>query len=280
MSDQLSNLVSIKWLSQNLDDPELVILDATMKKKPNGEAIAEPSVKVPGAIPFNFDTEICDQNAELPHMLCSAEEFQQAVRNLGISHHSKLVIYDAMGIFSSPRAWWMFKVMGHKNVFVLDGGLPKWVEAGYATDIDYSQATLYGDFSSQFNPEMVFSSQQVLANLNNRQFQILDARSYTRFNAQESEPRQELTAGHIPHSSCLPFTELLIDGFFKSQDALNKIFLSAISSEAIQLVFSCGSGVTACILALGADECGLKNSMVYDGSWSEWGAGNAFPIEK
>lgn len=279
-TDYPSNLVSIDWLSQNLNYSNLVILDATMKKKPNGELIPEPTNKIPGAKPFNFDTEICDQTTELPHMLCTPQDFQLAARNLGINDQSVIIIYDAMGIFSSPRAWWMFKVMGCKNVLVLDGGLSKWIEAGYRVVSHYSHLVSNGDFTASFNSEQVFSSQQVLENLNSNHYQILDARSFARFNGDEAEPRQELSRGHIPNSTCLPFTELLADGFFKNKDELTKVFNQTINPNTKQLVFSCGSGVTACILALGADECGFANTIVFDGSWSEWGANSQFPIEK
>lgn len=279
MSEQSSNLVSIEWLNQNLNNLDLVILDATMKKKPNGEPIRVPSVVIPGAQMFNFDTEICDQNTELPHMLCSADEFQQAARKLGINNNSTIVVYDAMGIFSSPRAWWMFKVMGHNKVFVLDGGLPKWIDGEYLTETKYRTLESGGDFFARFNPAQVFSSQQVLTHLENDDIQILDARSHARFKAEEPEPRQELKGGHIPGSTCLPFTELLSDGYFKKIDELKKAFELSIGANTKQLVFSCGSGVTACILALGAEESGITNTTVYDGSWSEWAASDSLPIE-
>ena len=273
MPNHLSNLVSVDWLNQHLTDPDLIVLDATMKKKPNGEAIPTPDKRKPGALAFNFDTESCDRESELPHMMPSAEQFEQAVQELGINQKSKLVVYDMMGIFSSPRAWWMFKVMGHQQVYVLDGGLPQWLAKGFMTEPNNQLAAIKqkGDFIVDFDQTQVFNREQVSSNINNPDFQILDARSHGRFNGQEPEPRVELKRGHIPNSVCLPYTELLQDGLFKDRQSLKAAFDDVVSEEYKQLVFSCGSGVTACILALAADEVGCRNTIVYDGSWSEWG---------
>ncbi len=275
-----SNIVSIDWLNDNLENSNLVILDATMKKKPNGELIPTPTHKISGAKIFNFDTEICDQNTDLPHMLPTPSEFQQSVRKLGISTDSIIVVYDAMGIFSSPRAWWMFKIMGHKDIYVLNGGLPKWVEAGLATTEEYSctPENELGNFESKFNTSMVKSSKDLLLAVDNNDIQIIDARSFDRFNGIEPEPRVGLKGGHIPKSKCIPFTEIISEGFFKTKKELMNTFEPTIESNIKELIFSCGSGVTASILALGADECGYTNIAVYDGSWSEWGDSDMLPI--
>jgi len=280
MTQKTSNLVSIDWLNQYLNEPDIVLLDATMKKKPSGEIIATPHNKILGAKAFNFDTEICDQSSSLPHMMPNQNEFEETARLLGINNNSTIVIYDAMGIFSSPRAWWMFKTMGHKIVYVLDGGLPKWLNAGFATQMEYSEAESIGNFSANINSNKVYNSDQILEAANNHQIQILDARSYARFSAKEAEPRAELEGGHIPNSQCLPFDTLISNDLFKDRKQLIEIFSSLIKKDTNKLVFSCGSGVTACILALAAEECGYSNYAVYDGSWSEWGAGGKFPISK
>ncbi|MGV6852249.1 MAG: sulfurtransferase [bacterium] len=273
------NIKTSQWLLDHIDDPGLIVLDATMKKMPNGDSIPVPSKKIPNAQMFDFDTQICDQSTTLPHMLPSPEEFERAVQELGINRNSEIIIYDAMGIFSAPRAWWMFKIMGHKKVSILDGGFPAWLKAGFPVNSEYDQANMPGDFKVQFNPDAVVSSEQILAQLKTGQFKILDARSESRFYAQEPEPRKELKGGHIPGSYCLPFSELIDDdGCYKNTKKLQEIFKQQANTKNQQTVFTCGSGVTACVLALAAEECGLKNYAVYDGSWSEWGLG-LWPIE-
>lgn len=271
VTQQKSNLVSVDWLKNHLKHPDLIILDATMKHKPNGDSIEAPFGYILGAQEFNFDTDICDQNTNLPHMLPPQKQFEESAINLRINNDSIIVIYDTMGIFSSPRAWWMFKVMGHQNVFVLDGGLPEWVKTGGPTQTNISTQHLQGNFRVSFNPQLIVHSKQITESLDQKHFQIIDARSHTRFNALEPKPREGLSGGHISGSFCLPFTELLKDGLFKSKQELSLAFELVINTTTEKLIFSCGSGVTSCVLALAADELGFINYSVYDGSWSEWG---------
>ena len=280
MKNQFKYLVSSNWLFENINNPNLIVLDATMKLKPNGDSIPTPDKKIPGAQAFNFDTQICDQETHLPHMMCSSQEFENFARKLGINKHSKIVVYDSMGIFSAPRVWWMFKLMGHQEVFVLNGGLVDWLKQGYSTKANYERFADNGNFVANRQAEKIYLASQVLDIIDNKEFQIIDARSIQRFNAEEAEPRSSLKSGHIPNSYCLPFTHILESGYMKSPNILKNIFDSLVRPETKKLIFTCGSGVTACILALAADESGYTNYAIYDGSWSEWGEGEKFPIAK
>ncbi len=258
-----SNLVSVSWLNAHLRDANLVVLDATMKFKPDGSPVADPAAFIPGALEFNFDTVICDQNTQLPHMLCSVEQFEEAAQELGINIDSIIVVYDAMGIFSSPRAWWMFKIMGFKKVFVVNGGLPEWINAQLPTTSALSQAEAKGNFKAKFHPSLISSLQQVVDSITDAKTLVCDARSLTRFSGEESEPREGLRRGHIPNSNSLPYTELFEKGLFKQKQQLELVF-SRINNTFDEVIFSCGSGVTACILALAATESGYNNWSIYD----------------
>ncbi len=171
------NIVSAEWLNENLNHPDLIILDATMKHKPNGDSIESPIAFIPGALEFNFDTEICDKNSELPHMLPSRKQFEESARKLGVNNQSIIVVYDAMGVFSSPRAWWMFKIMGHQKVYVLDGGLPQWVNTEFPIQKAFSKISSHGNFDENFNLKLIVSIEQVVESLEQPQIKIIDARS-------------------------------------------------------------------------------------------------------
>jgi len=275
-----SSVVSADWLLEHADAQNIVILDASWFMPGSGrDARTEwENERIPGAVFFDFDKEICDKDSCLPHMLPGAEQFASQVSELGISNDDTIIVYDSHGLFSSPRAWWMFKVMGHDRVAVLDGGLPAWkaiggsLESGSVTEVAEK-----GQFSARFRSEWVIDAPALLNKLADPQVVVLDARPAARFYAQQPEPREGIRSGHMPNAKSLPFGQLVKDSKLVSQSILKQRF-DAISEHDQQLIFSCGSGVTACILALAADVAGRENLTVYDGSWTEWGAGLKYPV--
>ncbi len=267
-----SPLISIDWLSQNIDAPNLVILDATIKKVTTNDTSSEITEKqqIKNTRFLDIKNTFSDLSSEFPNTMLSPEKFTEAARQLGICNDSIIVVYDELGIYSSPRVWWMFKAMGHHNIAVLDGGLPEWKKAG----LPLEKATEYigeiGNFTANYNANYMNNYHDVSDAINNDTISVLDARSENRFNGLEDEPRKGLRSGHIPNSINLPYSKLMEDGKMKSKNELKTIFTELVNEEN-KLIFSCGSGITACILALGAEIMELNNLSVYDGSWTEWG---------
>ena len=175
MNNTSSNLKSVKWLNEHLSDHDLVILDASMVKKPNGELVSAAQHCIPGAKIFNYDSEICDQSSHLPHMLPSENEFQKVAQSLGVNNNSIIVVYDRIGVFASPRAWWMFKVMGHQNVFVLDGGYPKWQEAVYATETHFSESNSKGNFRAVLDKQKIVNQNDIFENIKSQMAFIINS---------------------------------------------------------------------------------------------------------
>ena len=207
----------------------------------------------------------------------SPEYFSKEVQKLGINNESTIVIYDHYGIYSSPRAWWLFKVMGHKNVAVLNGGFPAWNKVQLPIDDKKSYDGPLGNFKANFQSHLISNADDVLKSLQQDDISILDARSAGRFNGTEPEPRAHLRGGHIPGSGNLPIAKIIKDGKMLSTAELKEIYTGFDLKE--KLILSCGSGITACVIALGAEMAGHHNKSVYDGSWTEWGDGDAYPVE-
>ncbi|MBP5856794.1 3-mercaptopyruvate sulfurtransferase [Marivibrio halodurans] len=279
-------LVSPDWLKSALDDPSVVILDATyhlptMGRDARSEFEAE---RIPGARFFDID-EIKDSNDPLPHMIPDAETFRRAAEALGVTDDSTVVCYDSYGLLSAARAWWMFRLFGFDRVSVLDGGLKHWKACGYPTESGPAPDAPTGALSVHFRPELVRRVDDMLDNLKEgpgSAFTVLDARSAGRFAGTEPEPRAELRAGHIPNSLSLPSAQLTDPetGRVKTVQQLQTLYEAAgIELGRDRVVTSCGSGVTACALAFGLFLLGDTNVAVYDGSWSEWGARDDTPVE-
>ncbi len=271
-------LVTTSWLQNYINHPDLIILDATIKKvaSKGGEDIS--NLKIKNARFFDIKKTFSDKSTDIPNMLPSAKDFEEACRNLGINSNHKIVVYDKLGIYSSPRVWWMFKTMGYKQVAVLDGGFPAWQQADLPCETATDENKYpRGNFNAAYQPKLVVNSEKVLNSINNNNILILDARSPGRFEAQEPEPRDDLKGGHIPNSMNLHYARVQHGGKMLSTNELKEI-LADFNIENKKLIFTCGSGITACIIMLAAELAGYNNVSVYDGSWSEWGQLNGVPI--
>ena len=273
------SLVSAQWVHEHFDHIGLV--DASWFMPTSGVNAKEEWQKerIPGAIFFDFDNTIKDKNSSLPHMLPTPSVFEQEVGHLGISEKDTVIVYDATGLFSAPRVWWMFKAMGHKQVAVLNGGLPAWKALGYPVISGEKENPQPQHYHSDFQSSWVKSAEQVNACLQSSEYLVIDARPKDRFLGLVEEPREGVRSGHMPNAKNLPFPSLIQNGFLLSKDKLKPKFDELLHSQS-QIIFSCGSGVTAAILALAASELGIKNLSVYDGSWTEWGANKIYPVVK
>ena len=273
-------LVTTEWLAARLSSPDIIVLDASLHLPTTGrDARTEyQSTHIPGALFFDINA-LSDRANPLPHMLPSAVQFASTVKKMGIGDGHTIVVYDSEGLYSAARAWWMFRIMGNSNVRVLDGGLKKWqAESRPLEDMPPPRRT-ERHFTARFNESLVRSAEEVKQAIGHASIQIVDARAAARFEGSVPEPRAGLRSGHIPSSTSLPFTGLLRpDGTLKPRADLKTLITAAGLDVTRPVVASCGSGVTACVLALALAEIGYPDTAIYDGSWSEWGARHELPI--
>ncbi|MER7828176.1 sulfurtransferase [Streptomyces sp. NPDC096097] len=274
-------LVGVDWLARRLGAPGLVLFDASVG------AHRAAAHRIPGARPFDLDGDLSDHTAPAPHTMPGAPEFTEAMRSLGVEDRDTVVVYDGAGIYSSARAWWMLRAMGFDRAAVLDGGLPAWSAAGLPVE---AAAPTYGgprgSFTARPRAGLLVDSATVARALTDPAATVLDARTRERFAGTAPEPRPGLRGGHMPGALNLPFAELQDrDGLMRPAGELRATFRALTGErepggeqERERLYLSCGSGVTACVLALGAELAGYEEIAVYDGSWSEWGMPSELPV--
>ncbi|MCA3365179.1 MAG: sulfurtransferase [Roseomonas sp.] len=268
----MHDLVSTEWLAGALGAPDLMVFDATkyLPNEPFDGLTKYREAHIPGARFFDIDV-VADPDTNLPHMAPTAGRFARLMGEMGISNATRVIFYDQKGLQSSARGWWLMKLFGHEKAAVLDGGLPKWLAEGRATESGDAKPAAPSSYTPDFRADLVKGIGDVKRIIAHGGALILDARAKGRFDGTAPEPRPGLPSGHMPGAKSVPFNELLNADFtMKDPAALRARFDAAGADGSKPVVTSCGTGVTACILALGLKQAGLGDAAIYDGSWTEW----------
>lgn len=262
-------LVTSSWLNNNINQSDLVIVDASGTSNKAGIKQELENRIIPKSRYFDLKNDFCAPGGSFPNTFPSADQFEQGCRRLGINDSSIIIVYDNIGIYFSPRVWWMFKTMGHEKVFVLNGGLPDWIESGFETNDQYETSKKEGNFKVNLDQNQVKHFDFIRFNINEQSNLVIDARSNDRFHSKVPEPRKGLRSGNIPFSINIPYSEVLDGSKFKSTEELSTLFKNA-GVDNRPITFSCGSGITACILLLAAELALDNDTSIFDGSWTEY----------